>query len=331
MKRLFNLQIKVPAVLSLGFLTLGFLTLGFPAVQLSVAAQQAQTPAPAATAVSATPAAPVPTLISPGDLLEISVYDNPELSQQLRVEEGGTVNLALIGAEKLSGLTAQQASSLIADELTKRHFLVSAQVTILIEESATQGVSITGEVTHPGVYPMLATRTVLDAISLAGGLTSMADTSVTIKHRSGSEERVTVNLKVDEAESSLNQNALVYPGDLVFVPRAGIVYVLGDVGKPGGFVMQDNGRITLLQALAQAGGMNYTAKMNDAYLMHKGENGYAPNRIKVGDLVKGKTPDIQLTRDDILYIPTSQIKHLSQDGQSMVSAAAGAAVYHVVP
>jgi protein involved in polysaccharide export with SLBB domain len=95
--------------------------------------------------------------------------------------------------------------------------------------------------------------------------------------------------------------------------------------------MQDNGKITLLQALAQAGGMNYTAKMSSAYLMHKGDKGYAPNRINIGDLVKGKQADIQMSRNDILYIPTSQLKHFSQDTQAIAQAAAGAAVYHVVP
>ena len=304
-------------------LAVGFLSL----VVASLAQQPGGTPSGAASAQQAS----VPVLIAAGDLLKISVYDDPEQSQEVRVEEGGVVNLALIGSEKLAGMTAQQAGEFIGKELAARHILLHAQVAVLIEQYATQGVSISGEVTHPGVYPVLATRTVLDVISMAGGLTNLASTSVTIKHRSGTAERVTVNLKADEAESSLNENALVYPGDLVVVPRAGIVYVLGDVGRPGGFVMQDNGKITLLQALAQAGGMNYTAKMNSAYLMHKGDNGYAPTKIRIGDLVKGHQADIQMSHDDILYVPTSQLKHLSQDTQSVLSSAAGAAVYHVVP
>ncbi len=142
---------------------------------------------------------------------------------------------------------------LIAGELQKRNFLLQPQVNVLIEEYATQGVSVTGEVQHPGVYSVLGTRTLLDVISMAGGLTNTADTNITIRRRSGTEENVSVNLKNDDARTSLTNNVQVYPGDLVVVPRAGIVYVLGDVNRPGGFTMQNNGKITVLQALAAGG------------------------------------------------------------------------------
>lgn len=273
----------------------------------------------------------VPILISPGDLLNIAVYDNPDLSQDVRVETGGFVNLNLLGPSKLGGLTAQQAGDWIAAHYVAKKYLVNPQITVLIKEYSSQGISVTGEVNHPGVYPLLATRSVLDAISLAGGFSTLADTNVTIKHRSGGEERVTVNLKADEASAELDQNAVVYPGDLVIVPRAGLVYVLGEVGRPGGLVMQDSGRMTLLQALAQSGGASYTASMNGAYLLHKTETGYVTTRIKVGDMVQGKLADMQMARNDILYIPPSRVKHFVQNTQDLVNSASGAAIYHAMP
>lgn len=273
----------------------------------------------------------VPLAISDGDLLDITIYDNPDLSQEVRVETGGFVNLNLLGPAKLGGMTAQQAGDWMAARYSAKKYLINPQVTVLIKEYSTQGVSVTGEVNHPGVYPVLASRSALDAISLAGGFTPLADTRVTIKHRSGGEERVTVDLKADEAGVALDDNAIVYPGDLVVVPRAGVVYVMGDVGRPGGLVMQDNGRLTILQALAQAGGANYTASMNGAYLLHKTDAGYVTSRVKLGDMVRGKLTDLQMARNDILYVPPSKMKHLAQNTQDLVNSASGAAMYHVLP
>jgi polysaccharide export outer membrane protein len=273
----------------------------------------------------------VPILITAGDLLNITVYDNPDMSQEVRVETGGMVNLNLIGPAKVGGMTARQAGDWIAKQYTDHKYLIQPQVTVLIKEYATQGVSITGEVNRPGVYPVLTSRTVLDVISMAGGLTNMADTHVTIKHRSGSEDRLTVKLRADEAGAALDENAAVFPGDLVVVPRAGIVYVLGEVGRPGGLVMQDNGKMTLLQALAQAGGASYSSAMNGARLLHKTESGYVATQVKVGDMVNGKLNDIELARNDILYIPPSKMKHLAGNTQSVVNSAAGAMIYHGMP
>lgn len=273
----------------------------------------------------------VPVLIAPGDLLSITVYDNPDMAQEVRVEAGGEVNLNLIGPVKLAGMTAQQAGEWIAGEYGKRKYLIKPQVTVLVKEYSTQGVSVTGEVTRPGVYPVLSTRGVLDVISLAGGLTSLADTRVTIKHRSGSEETVTVRLKADEPGAAITENAMVYPGDLVFVPRAGVVYVLGDVGRPGGILMQDNGKISLLQALAQAGGANFTAAMNSASLLRKKGTGYATTKVRLGDLVRGRQNDMELASNDILFVPSSRLKHLAEQTNSVVSSAVGASVYHVIP
>jgi polysaccharide biosynthesis/export protein len=274
--------------------------------------------------------AQVPVLITPGDLLTISVYDSPDLSQDVRVESGGEVTLNLLGSVRLAGMTAQQASKWIASEYRERKYFNAAEVSILIKENASQGVSVTGEVSHPGVYPMLATRSILDVISLAGGLTSIADTRVTIKHRSGTEERVTVKLKTDEGAAALDNNAIVYPGDLVVVPRAGMVYVMGEVGAPRAVYMQDNGGITVLKALAQAGTVAYTASSN-AFLLHKSETGYATTRINLGDMLRGKQPDIEMANNDILFVPGSKMKHLAQNTQSLVSSAVSASVYHAIP
>ncbi len=291
------------------------------------AAAQASPSVPSLTVRPSAQAAAVPVPIASGDLLNVSVYDSPELTQKVRVEADGVVQLALIGRTKVEGLTALQAADKIADELQKHHLLLHPQVNVLIEEYASQGVSVTGEVQHPGVYSVLGSRTLLDVISMAGGLTNTADTNITIRHRSGTEENVSVNLKNDDAKTSLANNIQVYPGDLVVVPKAGIVYVLGDVGRPGGFAMMNNGKITLLQALAQAGGANRSASMNGATLLHQTANGYASNQVRIHDLVRGRAADIELHPNDILFVPNSVLKSVGQSTQAIVTSLGSASIY----
>jgi len=272
----------------------------------------------------------VPIQIAAGDLLEITVFDAPELTQQVRVGADGNVQLALIGDIKLTGLTGQEAAGAIASKFRARKLLIHPQVNVLIKESGSQGVSVMGEVQHPGIYQILGARSLLDVVSMAGGLTNVADTRITIKHRTGSEENVTVKLKNDDPHTSLLNDIQVFPGDLVLVPRAGIVYVLGDVSKPGGFVMQDNGKMTLLQALAQAGGATQTASVNRAVLLRKSDNGYVTNKLQVGKISRGQDADIELHANDIVFLPNSRLKNALKETQSMAQTIGSASIYAIV-
>jgi polysaccharide export outer membrane protein len=273
---------------------------------------------------------PVSLKIAPGDLLHITVFDVPEMTQEVRVGADGKAQLALIGDIALAGLTGQEAAETIARELRNKKLLLSPQVNVLVKEFATQGVSVSGEVQHPGVYQVLGSRTLLDLISMAGGLTNVADTRITVQRRGAAEEKITVKLKTDDPETSLANNVQVYPGDLILVPRAGIVYVLGEVNRPGGFVMQDSGKITLLQALAQAGGASKSASLSKAVLMRKNAQGYATTKLHVGKIEKGENPDLELHANDILFVPNNRLKNVLSGTQSVASAIGSASIYAVV-
>jgi polysaccharide export outer membrane protein len=273
---------------------------------------------------------PVPLKIAAGDLLHITVFDVPEMTQDVRIGAQGEAQLALIGNIELAGLTGEEAAQAIARELRSRKLLLSPQVNVLIKEFASQGVSVIGEVQHPGVYQVLGARSVLDVISMAGGLNNVADTRITVKRRRGSEQTITVKLKTDDPDSSLTNNVQIYPGDLIVVPRAGIVYVLGDVNRPGGFVMQDSGKITLLQALAQAGGASKSASLNKAVLMRKNGQGYATTKLHVGKIEKGEAPDPELRPNDVLFVPNNRLKNALSGTQAMVTAIGSASIYAVV-
>jgi polysaccharide export outer membrane protein len=273
---------------------------------------------------------PVSLKIAPGDLLHITVFDVPEMTQEVRVGANGKAQLALIGEIALAGMTGQEAGETIARELRNKKLLLSPQVNVLVKEFATQGVSVSGEVQHPGVYQVLGSRTLLDLISMAGGLTNVADSRITVQRRGAAEQKITVKLKTDDPETSLANNVQVYPGDLILVPRAGIVYVLGEVNRPGGFVMQDSGKITLLQALAQAGGASKSASLSKAVLMRKNAQGYATTKLHVGKIEKGENPDLELHANDILFVPNNRLKNVLSGTQSVASAIGSASIYAVV-
>jgi polysaccharide export outer membrane protein len=279
---------------------------------------------------SSTKQIPVSLKIAPGDLLHITVFDVPEMTQEVRVGANGKAQLALIGDIALAGMTGQEAAETIARELRNKKLLLSPQVNVLVKEFASQGVSVTGEVQHPGIYQVLGSRTLLDLISMAGGLTNLADTRITVQRRGAAEEKVTVKLKTDDPEASLANNVQIYPGDLILVPRAGIVYVLGDVNRPGGFVMQDSGKITLLQVLAQAGGASRTASLNKAVLMRKNTQGYVSTKLQVGRIERGQDPDLELHANDILFVPNNRLKNVLSGTQGVASAIGSASIYAVV-
>jgi len=292
-----------------------------------------QTPRPAVSANrSSWPGnlVPLPTPIIPGDLLEISVFDTPELTQQVRVGADGKAELALLGGVSLAGLTTQQASQEIARQLRDRQLLLRPQVNVLVKESAGQGVSVMGEVEHPGMYPLVGPRSLLDVLSMAGGLTKVADTRVTIQRRQGRETDLAVKLSNQNAQISLAADVQVYPGDLVMVPRAGIVYIFGAVNRPGGFVIQENGEITLLQALAQAGGATGSAAPNHAVLLRKNGQGYVSSKLPVGKITLGQDRDVELHPDDVVFIPTNKLKNILHESRDVATSIGSASIYAIV-
>ena len=224
----------------------------------------------------------------------------------------------------LAGLTTGQAEALIASKLKGGNYLLAPQVSVIIREYSTQGVSVLGEVKTPGVYGVAGGQSLLDVLAAAGGTTPVAGAEITIQ-RASDGSTLSVVLSKD-AHHWLSSNVRLYPGDKVIIPRAGLVYVLGDVGRPGGFVMQNDGKITLLQALAMAGGTTPTSRMNGARLLRKGSSGYTDIHIELNKMLKGQEVDVQLQAEDIVYVPGSAIKSLfARTAPAVLAATSGAA------
>ena len=265
-------------------------------------------------------------LIGPGDMLHIQVFDTPELEQHARVTDDGNVPLIFLGNVHVAGLTPEAASRLIETDLQQKQYMKHPQVTVNIEQFSTQGVLVSGQVAHPGSYQIDTSRPVLDVLSLAGGLTDVANRQVTIE-RHGTGERVQYFVS-NNPEEAFDHSVLIHPGDKVLVPKASVAYMLGDVNRPGGYAFTNNkSQLTALQMLALAGGTPPTARPAVARLIRRNGDGYTEKEIQLSDMAKGKAPDFLLEPDDIIYVPYSYLKNMAMNAAQIASAAGSAAVY----
>lgn len=263
-------------------------------------------------------------LIGPGDLLEISVFGAPESIKTVRVNNDGSVTYPFVGTVQLANMTVRQAETTLAKRLDEGGYFNNPNVSILVKEYATQGISVLGEVQKPGIYPLMGPRQLFDAISAAGGLTPKAGRTATIIRRGHSDQPQTVTLSSDNDPAN---NPSIYPGDTVSVSKAGIVYVVGNVGMPGGFVME-NPQLSVLQALALAQGIKPDSSANNSKLIRKGPNGQEEIPVKLKDILSAKAPDMQLRADDILFVPSSPSASAAKHGlQAALQTLTGIAIY----
>lgn len=244
-----------------------------------------------------------------GDLLEVSVYGVPELNTKTRVGNSGDIYLPLINYVHVGGLTINEAETVIEKRLDQGGFVKSPHVQLFVDEYTSQGVSVLGEVAKPGVYPGLGEQRLLDLISAAGGFTDKAGKSITVTHRNQPDKPVVVPMSRNIADNPEN-NVRVFAGDTINVQHADVVYVVGAVVRPSGFLMND-GPVSVLQAIALAGGATSTAKLNSARIIHKGPSGLTQTPVHLKKLLEAKTPDVPLQPDDILFVPASSRKILA--------------------
>jgi polysaccharide export outer membrane protein len=289
---------------------------------------------PSAKQVDLAPADLRDYIISSDDLLEIYVFDVPDLTRQYRVSPNGTIQLPLLPEPiAAAGRTRFQLSQAISEHLRDRRLVANAQVTVEVRESRVHAVAITGAVKRPQIYPVFGQTTFLDLLSQAEGLTDDAGSAAIItrgdiaRRRQDEENRQssdTNTVKVDlkrllEAEN-VESNPVVYPGDRVTVPHAGVFYVLGAVNRPGGYNLRDAQEpITVLMALATAGNMTPTAKSQKVVLIRKDSQSPAGREIPLNlqQIASGAAADQKMQPNDVLFVPESNGK---KTGRAMLSA-----------
>jgi polysaccharide export outer membrane protein len=298
---------------------------------LSQAATSASGAAPAKTpdAAKDSPDQSASVKLGPGDLLEVSVYNVPELASKVRVSNSGDVYLPLIDYVHVDGLTQEEAQTLIQKRLEDGGFVRSPHVTIFVDEAASQGVTIIGEVGKPGIYPDVSDHKLYEVISEAGGFTASASRKIAVIRRNEAEP-IHIDLPRNLADD-LSGNINIEPGDTITVPRAPIIYVVGDVGRPSGLLV-DNGTLTVLQALALAGGTNRTAKMGGARIIRKGPTGMTETPLHLKQMLEAKSPDVTLQGDDILFVPVSAGRvAAARTFEAAMSMATAVTIYTVHP
>lgn len=261
-----------------------------------------------------------------GDLLEVSVYNVPELTTKSRVGSNGDIYLPLIDYVKVAALTIDQAQAVIEKRLSDGGFVKNPHVTIFVDEFSSQTASVLGEVAKPGIYPVLGEQRLIALISAAGGLSEKAGRSITITH-AGAHEKPTILSLTRNLSDNPDVNVEIRPADVVVVHRADVIYVVGDVGHPAGFLM-DSGSMTVLQAIALAGGANKTAKLNGAKVIHKAGSGMIETPVDLKKILQAKAPDLELQANDILFVPSSTTRILG--GHTLAVALQAATAVSIV-
>ena len=289
---------------------------------------QAPTAAPSATAeqLSRIGRDASTLVLGPGDEVEVTVYGAPDLSGHTRVSPDGNISIPLIGYVRVGGLSSSEAEAAIEAQLRQNNIVNDPQVSIYAKEYTSSGISVAGEVAKPGFYSALGPHRLFDVLQEAGGPTDRAANKVVISHRD-QKDATTVEISKDPAEMAAS-NVVLRPGDTVVVPKAGIVYVLGEVTRPGGYVLNSTGGVTALQVVAAAGGPTHVASAGKTRLLRRTETGFQEEPVDLKKLLHGKARDIAVHDQDILFIPTSGVK-TALNASALVATVGTAAIYHV--
>jgi polysaccharide biosynthesis/export protein len=166
----------------------------------------------------------------------------------------------------------------------------------------------------PGLYPTLGSRRLLEMIALAGGVTPTAGKAVTILHRGDPQHPLNVALVQNIDTLSSQQNPVIFPGDTIVIGKAGIIYILGAVAKPGGYLVDNNEHLSLLQAVTLAGGWVTTASLSQVRLVRKVPEGREEIKLDLKHMAYGRQADITVNNNDILFVPSSVLKTFAYQG-----------------
>ncbi|MBI4442685.1 MAG: polysaccharide biosynthesis/export family protein [Acidobacteria bacterium] len=280
--------------------------------------------------------------IGPEDLMEVSVFEVPELSRTVRVSAGGAISLPLIGTVPVVGLSPLEVERKLTDKL-RQSYIKDPQVTVFLKEFRSDPVSIVGAVKMPGLYYIQTEKSLIEVLAMAQGFSDapnrMPGQEILITHKArAGQPRATASLATTDSlspetsvvaadgntgwaevvEVPIKQllesgdpkwNVPIYPGDVVRVVQAGTFYVAGDVNHPGGFPLTDFEHVTTLQALAMAGGATKSAKMGDAIIIRRDANGNrVETKVDLKKIERGKAEDLEIGDNDILFVPGSVSK-----------------------
>lgn len=268
--------------------------------------------------------------LTPGALLGLVVYNAPEFTTQVRVDDKGDINIPLLGTLHVAGKSVTEVQQQIEEGFRTGQILTNPQVTLNVLQYAGSNVAVLGEVRSPGRFQMLAPHNLADVIAMAGGETNLAGSDIQVQGpgKEGSNTRSYHDVRGEDDHQL--QDAMVYPGDTVKVLRSGVVYVLGGVFRPGGYVMQEYGTLNVAQAVSLAQGTLLQAKIGGIRVIRHNPDGTLKEiPIPYKGIMEGKDAPLQLEAQDIVYVPISKVKSVFTAGSTIVGQTGAATIYAV--
>jgi polysaccharide export outer membrane protein len=289
-------------------------------------------------------------ILGADDQIAIRVLDLEEFAEGAsgkdrvyRIDLRGQVNLPLVGRLAVAGQTVEQVEAALVDRL--KEYLKNPSVTVMVAEYKSQPISVLGQVQTPGVHQLQGRKSLLEVISVVGGLKPEAGHQIKITRKieygaiplptaktdgTGQFSVAEVSVKRILNAQSPEENIQIQPFDVISVPKAELVYVVGNVKRSGGFVLGDREKITALQALSMAEGFDKDASSNAAKILRKPANGGEREEIVValGDILKGRKEDVPMEPDDILFVPSSVGKKvILRSVEAAIAIGTGVAVF----
>jgi polysaccharide export outer membrane protein len=281
-------------------------------------------------------------LLQPDDEVTIRSLASKEITDKtFRVDQNGEVNLPLVGVAQIGGRTVRDAEKTIAAELSK--YYLQPDVQINLTSLHTEPISVLGAVGSPGVYPLKDHTLLLEALSAAGGVRGDAGPTVIVTRQKGfgpivhrdarqmltGESVVEIDLKVLTEAKDSAENIVIKPHDVISVPAAQLVYVVGSVKKGGGFALAGRPSLTVLQALALCEGLDPRAAPDRARILRRGPNSEEQIPVNMKKIMAGKIEDVVLRPNDVLFVPTNAMKAITNRTiEAAIQIGTGLAIFH---
>ena len=237
-------------------------------------------------------------VLGPGDLVRVTVYEQPELETEVRVSGSNALTFPLLGEIQVGGGTVRQAEERIAEGLRAGGFVPSPSVTMLVLEFDSQSVSVLGQVNAPGSFILKKPSTIVDMLALAADVNADGDDIAYFirKGRGGqADQQMRIDLKALFEEGDLQQNMPVADGDVVFVPKAPVFYIYGEVGRPGSYRLERN--MTVMQALSLGGGISPRGSEGGVTIRRTSDDGEV-------DTIEPMLADL-VQEDDVIFVEES--------------------------
>jgi len=235
--------------------------------------------------------------LGPGDVVRITVYNNPDLTTEAQITQQGRITFPLIGEIQIGGIEKGQAEQIIARRLGEGGFVVKPQVNVLVLGFKSQQISVLGQVNRPGKYPIEQASTLADLLAIAGGIAQGGHDVITHISQGADGKTVKRDIDINQALRSgeMDKNFSVKNGDIIFVPRAPLFYIYGEVNRPGSYRLEKD--MTVMQALSVGGGLNPRGTQRGIKINRHGETG------KVAT-IDGKMNDL-VQENDVIYVRES--------------------------